>query len=150
MSWNTLAESDVQTKLAGAELAALKTAALASGQANPLTAIISQVVQEVRGYTAACNQNELGAGETIPQELETAALAIIRYRLATRLPVASLLTDVRKEEYRDALTLLRSVAKCEFRIEQPATPTAQIISGPAVQQVSGECRRVTRTTMKGL
>ena len=150
MSWITLTEADVQTKLAGAELTALKSVALSAGQGNPLPAILAQVVQEVRGYVAACTQNKLGDGATIPQELETAALAIIRYRLATRLPVASLLTDARKEEYRDALTLLRACAACNFRIEQPATPSAQIVGGPAVAVASSQALRTKRSQMRGL
>lgn len=150
MSWITLAESDVQARLAGAELTALKTAALASGQTNPLTPIIAQVIQEVRGYVAACGNNRLGEGSTIPQELENDALAIIRYRLATRLPVSSLLNDARKEEYRDALRKLERVADCRFRIEQPAVVSDQVIAGPAIEVAGSTTRKATREKLTGL
>lgn len=150
MSWITLAESDVQTRLAGAELTALKTVALSSGQTNPLPEIISEVIQEVRGRVAGCQNNRLGDGATIPSELKSAALAMIRYRLATRLPVSSLLTDDRREENKQAISTLGAVARCEFRIEQPATPSTQVIAGPATQLASSSKRRATRHSMKGL
>jgi hypothetical protein len=150
MSWTTLAESDVLTRLTGAELTATKSAALASGQSSPLADILTQVIQEVRGRVAACSQNRLGDGATIPAELRGAALDIVRYRLLTRLPVASLVTSARETEYRDALSLLRDVASCQFRIEQPATISSQVIAGPAVTLVNATTRRATRENLRGL
>ena len=150
MSWNTLAESDVQTRLSGAELTALKTAALASGQSSPLPDVITQVVQEVRARVAACPQNRLGEGATVPDELRACALDLIRYRLLTRLPVASLITPAREAEYKDALALLRDVARCEFRIEQPTSISSQVIAGPAVTLVSSTTRKATRDNLRGL
>jgi glycerate-2-kinase len=150
MAWITLDETNVQTRLTGPELSALKSAALAPGQVNPLPEIIAKVIQEVRGRVAACQLNRIGAGSTIPDELTESALAIIRYRLLTRLPVASLLTDARREEYRDALRLLADVAASHFRIEQPSTPTTQIISGPATEVASKSERKATREKMRGL
>lgn len=130
MSWIPITESDVQTRLAGAELTALKTAALATGQTNPLTEIIGQVIDEMRGYIAACASNTLGVAGTIPQKLLGAALAIIRYRLATRLPVKSLLTEDRVKENEQAIHLLEQVAACKFKIEEPITPDTEILSSP--------------------
>lgn len=119
MSWITLTETDVITKLSGPEIAAMKTAALQSGQANPLPPIIEQIVTELRGYLGACENNVLGLAGTIPDELEGAAISRIRFELATRLPVKSLLTDDRREANRAALTLLRDVAACKFAVVQP-------------------------------
>lgn len=150
MAWITLSETDVQTRLTGPELTALKTAALAAGQSNPLPEIITKVIQEVRARVAACQLNRLGSGATIPEELSEACLAMIRYRFITRLPVASLLTEARRDEYRDALRLLEDVAACRLRVEQPADVTTQIIAGPATTLASSSARQATRETMKGL
>jgi hypothetical protein len=150
MSWITLAESDVITKLSGPEIAAMKTAALQAAQANPLPEVIAQVVKEIRGYVAACAQNQLGDGETIPDELLGAAISRVRYELATRLPVASLLTEDRRTANADALTRLRDVAACRFAIEQPATPSDQVITGPAVEVVTKTKRQATRAKLSGL
>lgn len=119
MSWIALTETQVLTKLSGPEIAAMKTAALQAGQANPLPEIIEQVVGEVRGYIGACANNTLGPAGTIPDELEGAVISRIRFELATRLPVKSLLTDDRREANRSALSLLRDVAACRFALVQP-------------------------------
>jgi phage gp36-like protein len=148
--WITLTEDDVLTRLAGAELNAAKTAAKAVGQVNPLPDVLNQVTQEVRARVAACSQNRLGEGSTIPEELKAAALDLARYRLCTRLPVPSLITPQREAEYKDALALLRDVAACSFRIEQPATISDQVIAGPAVQLVTANRRKATRCDLEGL
>jgi phage gp36-like protein len=129
MSWITLTPDDILLRLAGAEKAAYTTAALAGGQSDPLPEILEQVTDEVRGYIAACASNTLGPAGTLPPRLRLAALDIARYRLVTRLP--NRLTDERKEEYRNAIKLLESVASCKFAVEDPAgdaTSGAQVNS----------------------
>lgn len=151
MSWITIAESDVITKLSGPEIAAMKTAALQAAQANPLPGVITQVVKEIRGSVAACQRNTLGEGETIPDELLGAAISRIRYELATRLPVASLLTEDRRAANREALRLLERTADCKFNIVQPATASAdQASGGNSVEVVTKTTRRATRDKLSGL
>lgn len=129
MSWISITEAEVQTRLTGPELTALKQSALASGQTNPLPEIVEQVIDEIRGYIAAAG-NVLGDGQTIPQKLLGTALAMIRYRLCTRLPVASLLTQQRIEENSAALRLLERVSDGKFLVEEPSTESTEDISNP--------------------
>lgn len=131
MSWITLTEAKFLQHCTGAETTAIKSAALGTGQTEPLTDTLVKVVQEVRGYVAACGRNSLGDGVTIPAELEGAAYALVRYRALNRLPVKTLLTETRITEYKDAQTLLRDVAACRFAIEQPATVSSQVIGSPS-------------------
>lgn len=119
-------ESDVITKLSGPENAAMQTAALKVGQTNPLPEIITQVIREVRAYVATCERNTLGEGATIPDELLGAAINRIRFELATRLPVTSLLTEDRRTANRDAVSMLRDAAACKLTVEQPSTPTEEV------------------------
>lgn len=119
MSWITLTEADVLTKLSAPELTAMKTAATGVGQANPLVEVIEQVVLEVRGYVGASLLVQLGEAGTIPNELLGAAINRIRFELATRLPVPALLTDARKEANKDAVTLLGRVAAGSFLVVAP-------------------------------
>lgn len=149
MSWIEITTDDVQRKLAGAELTALKTKALSAGQEDPLPDIISDVVGEIRGYVAACASNRLGSGATIPEKLKSAALAMIRFRLATRLPVASLLTDDRRKENSDALSLMRDVAGCRFAIEEPDEVSTEVIGAP-MPKFGKRCRNFTRRTQDGI
>lgn len=149
MSWQTITEADVLTKLSGPEIAAMKTAALQASQVSPLPGIITQVVREVRGYVAACERNTLGAGETIPDELLGAAISRIRFELATRLPVASLLTEDRRTANANALTMLRDVAACRFQIVVAATPTTEVVSA-ASPTFNTPTRRYSRAQQDGI
>lgn len=150
MSWIEVTEAKVIAKLSGPEIAAMKTAALQAAQANPLTEVINQVVLEVRGYVAACGNNILGDGSTIPDELLGATVSRIRFELATRLPVASLLTEDRRAANRDALTLLRDVAACKFSIVQPVTADEDQASSAPAPSITERCRKFTRTDSDGI
>lgn len=150
MAWITLTENDVVTKLSAPELAALKTAALQTEQTDPLPEVIAQVVSEVRGYVAACERNVLGTGSTIPDELLGAAINRIRFELATRLPVRSLLTEERVKANDQAITLLRDAAACRFLVTAPETAAPDQPGGPAVEIVSKSRRRFTRHQLEGL
>lgn len=130
MSWQTLTTDNVKTRLTGPELSALQSAALASGQADPLPEIITSVVDEVRGYISA-GGHSLETGTTVPSKLVSASLAIIRYRLATRLPVKSLLDENRVREYQDAVKLLERVADGRFAIEEPVTASTEVQGAPS-------------------
>jgi hypothetical protein len=149
MSWQTITEADVLTKLSGPEIAAMKTAALQAAQVSPLPGIITQVVREVRGYVAACDRNTLGAGETIPDELLGAAISRIRFELATRLPVASLLTEDRRTANANALTMLRDVAACRFQIVVAAAPSDEVVGGSS-PTFNTPTRRFSRNLQDGI
>jgi phage gp36-like protein len=149
MAWISITTSDVQTRLTGPELSATQQVALASGQTNPLPEIIEQVVDEIRGYIAAYGGNTLGSGTTIPQKLLGAALAMIRYRLATRLPVRSLLTQERVDENREAIRLLERVADGGFRIEEPTEADTETHAAPS-PQIEAPDRNFSATGQDGV
>lgn len=131
MAWIVITEADVITKLSGPEKAAMNSAALQPLQIPPLPEVIEQVVKEIRGYVAACARNTLGDGLTIPDELLGTAITRIRFELATRLPVPSLLTEDRRRANEAAITLLRDVAACDFAIVSPETPSAEEVGAPS-------------------
>ena len=135
--WVTITEPDILTRLAAPEVNALKTAATAQGQESPLPEILAAVVREVRGYVAAFPGNKLGPEGTIPDELQIAALNRIRYELATRLPVSSLLTDPRKQSNTDAIAQLRDTAKGVFRVVQPEDPNPAEQATPKLEGYYG-------------
>lgn len=151
MDWITPTEAGILTKLTSPELNALTTAAIAPGQTSPLPEVIALVVGEIRGYVSACDNNVLGPVGTIPPELELVALNRIRYELATRLPVASLLTEGRVESNRTANSLLKEVAACRFRIVSPTTVAPeQAATNSAVQVVTSSRREAGRESLRGL
>lgn len=146
--WTEITEDLVKTRLAGAEVTALQTAALAAGQTDPLPEIVTQVVDEVRGYIAAGGFG-LEEGAKVPSKLVSATLAVIRYRLATRLPARSLLTEERKAENDAAIRLLERVADGKFAVEEPAAASSETIGG-ASPSMTAKTRVFTRTDEDGI
>lgn len=131
MSWITLTEADVLTRLSSPELTALKSAAKGVGQADPLPEIIEQVTDKIRGYCAAHRQNQLGDAGTLPPRLVSTALVMIRYELATRLPgMGSLIDALRQKEYDTAIDLLKAVAKGDFALTDPDDTTDETSPAP--------------------
>lgn len=155
MSWITLTTDDIETRLTKPELAALTTAARQDDQtaSGILAGAITAVTAEVRGYVAACKNNILGESGTIPDELESAALSLIRRHLFTRLPgMASLYDQLRQDETRDAIERLRDTAACKFAIVPPTTPAAESeqAAGPSHQLVSSRIRVGKPSDLAGL
>jgi hypothetical protein len=153
--WITITSTALQTRLAKPELDALGTAAVQSGQTTEtlVAEAIAQVTAEVRGYVAACSRNTLGETGTIPDELESAALALIRRHLFTRLPgMKRLYDEIRTKETEDALQRLRDTALCRFAIVPPATPAddADQAAGPASQLIASTTRVSSREQTAGL
>lgn len=150
MPWQTISETDIRDRLSGPELAAYKSAALATGQTDPLPGLIAQTVDEVRGYIAAAGSVALGEGTTVPSKLVSAACAIVRWRLITRLPLSSAaMLETRKQEYQDALRLLEQVAAGKFLVEEPTTAAAEQVSTP-MPRWSARSRQFTRSTQDGV
>lgn len=145
MAWISIDESDVQSRLAGAELAAFKTRALAAGQTNPLPEIITQTIDEVRGYVAV--RNSLEEGEKIPSKLKSATLALIVFRLITRLPLQ--VSQDRRDENDRAQDLLKEVAAGRFRVEEPETTSSESIASQRPSITEPE-RNFTRDDQDGI
>ncbi len=151
MAWIEITPAFVLAKLSGPEVERLNAAALGDGQTDPLAEIIADVVEVVRGRVAANRQNALGAGATVPSELKSQTLAIIRGEFLTRIPgLKALLTPERKDAWDKALDDLRDAAKGLIAIEAPDEASDQVIPGPSTQLISSRDRLSTRQKMEGL
>lgn len=147
MPWITPTENDLVARLSGPELAAYRSAALKSGQADPVAPILAGVIGEVRGYVAGHKSNALGPTGQIPEELLDAAMALVVARLPARLPLT--LSEARIEAKKDAISLLRSVASGQFYVA-PAVTLAAEQPGGGVEQVDGDGHYPTSTQLNGL
>lgn len=120
MSWITLTADHVKDRLAEDELIAIESTG--GGGGDRLAGIIVQVTALVRAKVAACDDNELGEAGTIPEECLHAATTIAKHDVRASLPNTGGEDegDLRKEEYRNAMTFLRDVAECEIGIVNPS------------------------------
>ena len=125
MSWIKLTPAHLDEALAAAELAALRTVQTAVGQKDPVPQAITRTCNEVCGYVAAAGL-EVGEPGTIPEQLLSGAIAIVRWRIISRLSVGAaakvFATENRRQEYLDAIALLKDVATRKFIISLPEEP----------------------------
>jgi hypothetical protein len=125
--WVTIDADLVLTKLSSPELVAFRSKALASGQADPLAEVISQVVDSVRQGIGQNANNVLAAGQTVPPSAVRHTLAIIRPLIASRLPgMARLMDEIRKTEWENAETWVKS----KPLVESPVDPAEAQLSSP--------------------
>lgn len=150
MAWRSITEADLLTKISGAELSSLRTAVLASGQADPVPAAIGQVVDECRGYIAACTNNTLGEGATVPEKLIGSCVAKIIIEIMTR--VAGTVIDPEGARARSATAatrLFERVASCGFAVEAPETATSEKLPSPS-PSIKARRRHFTRADQEGI
>lgn len=141
MAWVTFSAADIRAVFSDAEKAACDAA---SGD-DKLAEIASAVAGEVRGYVRS--RATVPSGDAlIPASLVSAAAAIGRYRFLNSLPIASLQTDGRKEEARQAIDLLKSVRTGGFAIDD-ADSGETTHTGPSFTVPS---REFTRANQDGL
>lgn len=123
MPWITLTSEGVKRRLTKPEIDKIPSVAKLTSQTAEglLASATDEIVREIRGHVAA--KNQLGAAGTIPDELENAALALIRRVIFGRVPgLEDLFGEIRKAECSDAQSLLRRVADGKFAIVPPESP----------------------------
>jgi len=147
MAWDAIAETDVVTHISGDELEALRAAALADGQADPVQPSIDQITGQVRGYIAACAKNNLDSDTTkIPDRLLGAACDMVIAEIIARVPGYEL-DEGRQDKYDKAIRLMEQVAACKFAIDDPNTGSDP---GIAIEQADSTTRLATRDKLNGL
>lgn len=147
MPWTELGVSDVMTRLADAELSALRNVALAPDQPDPTAAVIAGVVRELRGRLRN-SVAELQAGETVPDNWLHHCLAVVRHRLFSRLPLQSLLTPSRQREYEDAMAAFRQLGP--ILPDRATEPEPRSAPAPARPHIRRRRLEFTREAQAGL
>jgi hypothetical protein len=135
MSWISITDAEILTRISGAELSGFRAAALGTGQVDPVPVVTLQVVEMVRGYIAGCRQNQLGPETTVPEKLIGPTVDLIVVEVEKR--AAGSLIDpsgTRRDSQREAMTILRDVAACRFVLEAPddVTGEAQMTPSPTI------------------
>lgn len=120
MPWITLTEEHVIGSLASAEAQSLRTVQVTPGVPDPLPESMTQAVGKVHGYVAT--RYTVGQPGTIPDQLLASTIAIARWILIGRLPVKLLATEIRKQQYEDAVAELKDVAAGRFKLSVTDDP----------------------------
>jgi hypothetical protein len=148
MAWRAITEADVAEGLSGPEISAVRAAALHTGQTDSLPDTIHKVVQECRGFIAACRNNTLEAGDTVPEKLIDSCVAVIRFRFFNR--PGLMLTQDRRSAKEDAIDLWKAVARCAFVIEEPVAPDPEPLSSAQHPSFRGREAQFGRELSDGL
>ena len=111
------------------ELAKYNSIGLASGQtaSDVLTAVVSDVIELVRGYIKGCPRNGSDStASTLPAVLHSPALDIIIVELMKRVGGAVTdVSDVRIAAYNSAMAFMDKVSDCRFGIPKPTTEATE-------------------------
>ncbi len=147
-AWLTIAVTDLNDYLVAAQMTALRSAALASGQTDPFARVMPDRCTYIRNRIS--NRISISAtANAVPPELKTCACMLIIEAMQTRLPLK--LSDDQRRAIERAYKDLDIAGSDEFPISEPddpMTPTVQRGTGIHIDG-RGE-RQATRETLKGL
>jgi hypothetical protein len=151
-AWITIAVSDLNDYLVAAQVNALRSAALGSGQSDPFTNVMQAVTNRVRAKILSCDRNQVSATSyEVPPELKTQTIWLILEAMQSRIPGLKL-TDEQKTLVTKAEKDLDDVAACDFAITTPTTPLTPsgVARGNEVELVSSRTRTATPAKLAGL
>lgn len=150
-AWIVITEANLNDYLVGAQMDALKTAALAAGQADPFTAIMPDIIARIRLKIQSCARNRLSlTANSVPPECKWIACYLIIEAMQVRLPI-----KVRPDfatQLQEAKKQLDRMADCKDVVSLPndpeGTPEAQTSAG--ITLVNSTCREASREKLDGI
>lgn len=149
-SWITLTADSLADYLVAEQLDALRTEALAPGQADPFAAVAGDVIAKVRAYIASNPENQVDADPlTIPPELKLDVCALIIAPMLGRLGLA--LTEDQRRQLDLAQTTLVALREKKLLVAKPGNAVAPAVQGgSSVELASSTPRQATRDSLGGL
>lgn len=149
MNWKIIAATDLNDYQVGAMMDALRTAALAEGQADPFDAIMHARCNYIRNRISKRIQISI-TPYAVPPELVTCACWLIIESMQTRVPGLSLSED-QKTQITRAYKDLDIAATDDLPVTTPDDPTTPAVqSGNAGKVVQKPSSTLTRDSMRGL
>jgi hypothetical protein len=123
MAWVQLQLSDVQSRMTAAEISQISAQSATPGTIVATT--LQRVTDFVRGFVP--NDVPLGPEGTLPDKLMDAALSIFVQRFCNVVPLGKrFFTETRQQEAKDAMDVLKMVARGDFRVEIPAVISEEV------------------------
>jgi hypothetical protein len=151
-AWLTIQLSDLNDYLVGAQVTALNSAALASGQSDRFTRVMTDVVSRIRVQIEGCPRNRVSATPlTVPPELKRAACQLIIGAMQAGL-LGLKLTDDQREQIARAEDQLARIADGKETVSLPNDPLdpPDVQRGSRAQLVTRTRRIATRRQTRGL
>jgi hypothetical protein len=125
MSWNTLATTDITAEILPDEVTMLNTI---QGSSSILSTILSTVTAEILAQILV-GGNQIGQPGTVPDQIRSDAIALVRWKWFCSLPKTDLQSEFRRAQYDDAVKRLAKIREGEEKVEIPAQP--QDVTGPS-------------------
>jgi len=150
MSWTTITTADLNNAKLAPLMDALRSAALADGQGDPVDAITLTCIDRVRRKIAACRTNQVDADSTkIPQSLKALVCRMIIREAKDRLEIE--LTTTETEQWRVDEKELNAIASCEMPIDDSDNATApEVQSTQPGPTINARTRRFSRDQQSGV
>jgi len=150
MPWTSITITDLNASKLAPLVSALRTAALASGQSDPVDEIKATVITRIRNKVSTCATNKVETDTTtIPASLKALACRMIIREAKGRLEI-DLTEDERTQQGIDEKELT-AVSRCELVVDQADVPTAPLVQ--AVQPgptISARTRHFSRDQQSGV
>jgi hypothetical protein len=149
MSWISISDEQLNSAKMAPLIEALRTAALASGQDDPVDVIVADVVGEIRTAIATGGMAVDGASAvTIPPSLLRLAGRLILWEAKGRLELDRAFDE---SDHREDLRTLERLRMGKQAVEVPeSAEAAEVSSGVSVVVAASRTRVATRTGTDGL
>jgi len=118
-AWLTISLTDLNDYLVGAQVTALNSSALAPGQTDRFTKVMTDMVNRIRAKIEGCPRNHISATPlTVPPELKWAACYLIIEAMQAGVPGLKLTDDQRNQIVKAGEQLTR-IADCKGGRQHP-------------------------------
>jgi hypothetical protein len=125
MPWNTLATTDITAEILPDEVTMLNTI---QGSSAILSTILSSVTAEILAGILV-GGNQIGQPGTVPDQIRSDAIALVRWKWFCSLPKTDLQSDFRRGQYEEAVKRMEKIRAGKEKVEIPAQP--QNATGPS-------------------
>ena len=125
MPWNTLATADITAEILPDEVTMLNTI---QGSSSILANILSTVTAEIQAGVLV-GGNQIGQPGTVPDQIRSDAIALVRWKWFCSLPKTDLQSDFRRAQHDEAVKRMEKIRDGKEKVEIPAQP--QNATGPS-------------------
>src|SRR5271156_1095145 len=125
MPWNTLATTDITAEILPDEVTMLNTI---QGSSSILSTILGTVTAEILAQILV-GGNQIGQPGTVPDQIRSDAIALVRWKWFCSLPKTDLQSDFCRAQHDEAVKRLEKIRDGKEKVEIPANP--QNVTGPS-------------------